>query len=53
MEGRRENGYLGSVDGVDESSKSGWYLFLLTISIGGYVLFCSVFLDMSFLALPA
>ncbi|KAJ5323953.1 hypothetical protein N7476_002553 [Penicillium atrosanguineum] len=35
MEGRRENGYLGNVDGVDESSKSGWYLFLLTVSIGG------------------
>jgi solute carrier family 45 protein 1/2/4 len=37
----REGEYLGDgVDRVDESSRSGWYLFLLTLSIGGYVLSC-------------
>jgi alpha-amylase/alpha-mannosidase (GH57 family) len=42
MESRRENdsdgGFVGGqVEGkdLDDSSKSGWYLFLLTISIGG------------------
>jgi hypothetical protein len=38
MEGRQEEAYLGAhADGVDESSKSAWYLFLLTVSIAGYV----------------
>jgi hypothetical protein len=44
MEGQREEAHSWAhADGVDESSKSAWYLFLLTVSIGGYVssvLFC-------------
>lgn len=41
MENRRDEGSLRDPVGrVDESSKSGWYLFLLTLSIGGYVLSC-------------
>lgn len=42
MENRREDegSVRGPVDRVDESSKSGLYLFLLTLSIGGYVLSC-------------
>ena len=41
MPGRREDGvsdrdYAGlPAEHVDESSKSSWYLFLLTVSIGG------------------
>lgn len=42
MELRREassdvelDGDYVEVKGLDDSSKSGWYLFLLTISIGG------------------
>jgi len=38
-----------SIHHADESSKSGWYLLLLTVSIGGYALSCFV---LGILALP-
>ncbi|KAJ5665457.1 uncharacterized protein N7477_007905 [Penicillium maclennaniae] len=42
MEERREIEHLRDVDGIDETSKSGWYLFLLTVSIGGLQIVWSV-----------